>query len=204
MADDKKNIPDAEKAGNPAKVENTEPMKADPAVPEQPAPSKPETPAVEDVPKAEAPPVAEKAPTPGAEQPAPSKQDNPKGKDKPTPPKEDKPQPGKTGQQVTIPGMGDPAPAGKVVDFTAARDGTAKGKSPEKDTASDKGKQPDAPTPRRGRPPKESKSAPGKTAPRDKKGLLTKWEFSTAEDGRQARKKTPLASIQTLYHSLEV
>ena len=38
----------------------------------------------------------------------------------------------------------------------------------------------------------------------DKVGLLTKWEFSTAEDGRQARKKTPLASIQTLYHSLEV
>lgn len=39
---------------------------------------------------------------------------------------------------------------------------------------------------------------------RPKSGLLTKWEFSTAEDGRQARKKTPLASIQTLYHSLEV
>ena len=38
----------------------------------------------------------------------------------------------------------------------------------------------------------------------DTLGLLTKWEFSTAEDGRQARKKTPLASIQTLYHSLEV
>lgn len=37
-----------------------------------------------------------------------------------------------------------------------------------------------------------------------KLGLLTKWEFSTAEDGRKARKKTPLASIQTLYHSLEV
>ena len=35
-------------------------------------------------------------------------------------------------------------------------------------------------------------------------GLLTKWEFSTAEDGRKTRKKTPLASIQTLYHSLEV
>ena len=127
MADDKKNIPDAGKVNEPAKAENTEPMKADPAMPEQPAPSKPETPAVEDAPKAPVPPVAEKAPTPGAEQPAPSKQDNPKGKDKPTPPKEDKPQPGKTDQQVTIPGMGDPAPAGKVVDFTAARDGTANG-----------------------------------------------------------------------------
>ena len=130
MADDKKNIPDAGKVNEPAKAENTEPMKADPAVPEQPAPSKPETPAVEDAPKAAVPPVAEKAPTPGAEQPAPSKQDNPKGKDKPTPPKEDKPQPGKTDQQVTIPGMGDPAPAGKVVNFTATRDGTVKGKPP--------------------------------------------------------------------------
>ena len=161
MADDKKNIPDAEKAGNPAKVENTEPMKADPPVSEQPSPSKPEAPAVEGAPKAAAPPAAEKAPAP--------EQGDPKGKDNPTPSKEDKPQPGKTDQQVTIPGMGDPVPAGKVVDFTAARDGTAKGKPPEKDTASDKGKQPDAPTPRRGRPPKESKSAPGKTAPRDKK-----------------------------------
>ena len=169
MADDKKNIPDAGKGNEPAKAENTEPMKADPAMPEQPAPSKPETPAVEDAPKAAVPPVAEKAPTPGAEQPAPSKQDNPKGKDKPTPPKEDKPQPGKTDQQVTIPGMGDPTPAGKVVDFTAARDGTAKGKPPEKVAAPDKGKQPEAPTPSRGRPPKEIKSAPGKASPRDKK-----------------------------------
>ena len=161
MADDKKNIPDAGKVNGPAKAENTEPMKEGPAAPEQPTPFKPEAPAVEGAPKAAAPPAAEKAPAP--------EQDDPKGKDNPTPSKEDKPQPGKTDQQVTIPGMGDPAPAGKVVDFTAARDGTAKGKPLEKDTAPDKGKQPEAPTPRRGRPSKESKSAPGKTAPRDKK-----------------------------------
>lgn len=169
MADDKKNIPETGKVNELAKAENTEPMKADPPVPEQPSPSKPEAPAVEDAPKTAAPPAAEKSPVPGAEQPAPPKRDNPQGKDNPTPPKEDKPQPGKTDQQVTIPGMGDPAPAGKVVDFAAARDGTAKSKPPEKDTAPDKGKQPEAPTPRRGRPPKEGKSAPGKTAPRDKK-----------------------------------
>ena len=169
MADDKKNIPEAGKVNELAKAENTEPMKADPPVPEQPSPSKPEAPAVEDAPKTAAPPAAEKSPVPGAEQPAPPKRDNPQGKDNPTLPKEDKPQPGKTDQQVTIPGMGDPAPAGKVVDFAAARDGTAKGKPPEKALAPDKGKPPDAPTPRRGRPPKESKSAPGKTAPRDKK-----------------------------------
>ena len=155
MADDKKNIPDAGKVNEPAKAENTEPMKADPPVPEQPAPAKTEAPAEEEALKTAAPLAAKKAPAPGAEQPA--------------LPKEDKPQPDKTEQQVTIPGMGDPAPAGKVVDFTAARDGTAKGKPLEKDTAPDKGKQPDALTPRRGRPPKESKSAPGKTAPRDKK-----------------------------------
>ena len=157
MADDKKSIPNAGKVDEPAKAENTEPIKAGPPEPEQPAPSKPEVPAVEN------------APAPGVEQPAPPKQDNPKGKDNLTPPKEDKPQPRKTDQQVTIPGMGDPTATGKVVDFTAARDGTVKGKPPEKSPASDKGKQPDAPTPRRGRPPKDDKSAPGKTAPRDKK-----------------------------------
>ena len=162
MADDKKNIPDAGKVNEPAKVENTEPMKEGPAAPEQPSPSKPEEPAVEGAPKVAAPPAAEKAP-------APPKQDNPKGKDNLTPPKEDKPQPGKTDQQVTIPGMGDPTPAGKVVDFAAARDGTAKSKPPEKAPAPDKGKQPEAPTPRRGRPPKDDKSAPGKASPRDKK-----------------------------------
>lgn len=161
MADDKKNISDAGKVNEPAKAENTEPMKEGPAAPEQPTPFKPEAPAVEGAPKAAAPPAAEKAPAP--------EQGDPKGKDNPTPSKEDKPQPGKTDQQVTIPGMGDPAPAGKVVDFTAARDGTAKGKPPEKDTAPDKGKQPEALTPRRGRPPKEGKSAPGKASPRDKK-----------------------------------
>ena len=39
--------------------------------------------------------------------------------------------------------MRDPAPAGKVVDFTAARDGATKGKPPERDAAPDKGKQTD-------------------------------------------------------------
>ena len=83
-------------------------------------PAKTEAPAEEDAPKAVVPPAAKKAPVPGAEQPA--------------PPKEDRPQSGKMDQQVTIPGMGDPAPVGKVVDFAAARDGTAKGKPQEKGT----------------------------------------------------------------------
>ncbi|MBM6921523.1 hypothetical protein H6A12_10180 [Phocea massiliensis] len=37
MADDKKNIPDTKKVDEPAKVENTESIKADSSVPEQPA-----------------------------------------------------------------------------------------------------------------------------------------------------------------------
>lgn len=173
MADDKKNIPNAGKVDEPAKAENTEPMKADPAVPEQPAPSKPETPAVGDAPKAAVPPAVEKSPALGAEQPAPSK--------------ENKPQPGKTDQQVTIPGMGDPTPAGKVVDFTAARDGTAKGKPPEKAAAPDKSKQPEASTRCRGRPPKDNKSVPGKTAPRDKKSQGKGAGLSTSAKKKDSR-----------------
>ena len=68
------------------------------------------------------------------------------------------PQPGKDEKQTTIPGMGEPTPAGKVVDFTAARDGATKGKPPEKAVAQDKDKQADkakdAAKPRRGRPPR--------------------------------------------------
>ena len=58
--------------------------------------------------------------------------------------------------------MGDPAPSGKVVDFTAARDGATKGKPPEKAVPPDKGKQADkakdTAKPRRGRPPKADKA----------------------------------------------
>lgn len=84
------------------------------------------------------------------------------------------PQPGKDEKQTTIPGMRDPAPTGKVVDFTAVQEGAAKGKPPEKVTAPDKGKQADktkdAAKPRRGRPPKADKAAPDKAKPqpRDK------------------------------------
>ena len=98
----------------------------------------------------------------------------PKEKDASAPTKGGTPQPGKDEKQTTIPGMGDPAPAGKVVDFTAARDGATKGKPPEKAAAQDKGKQADkakdAAKPRRGRPPKADKTAPDKVKPqpRDK------------------------------------
>lgn len=171
MADDKKSIPDAGKVDEPPKPGKIEPAKTAPPVQDYPAPAKTEAPEVEGAPKAVTPPAAE--------QPSPVGKEASKDKDTPVLSKEGAPQPGKDEKQTTIPGMGDPTPAGKVVDFTAARDGTAKGKALEKAAAPDESKQPEAPTRRRGRPPKENKSVPGKTAPRDKKsqgkgaGLLT-------------------------------
>ena len=140
MADDKKNIPNAEKADESPKLGKVEPTKAVPPVQVQSAPAKAEAPKDK-----------------GA--PAPSKAGTPPGKDE---------------KQTTIPGMGDPSPAGKVGDFTAAREGAAKGKPTEKAAAQDKDKQADkakdAAKPRRGRPPKADKAAPdrAKPQPRDK------------------------------------
>lgn len=165
MADDKKNIPDAGKVDEPPKPGKVEPAKAVSSVQDQPAQAKVEAPVVEGTPKV--------VPPPGAEQPAPASKEAPKDKDAPASSKEGAP-PSKDEKQTTIPGTGDPAPAGKVVDFTAARDGATKGKPPEKAAAQDKGKQADkakdAAKPRRGRPPKTDKAAPDKAKPqpRDK------------------------------------
>ena len=134
MADNKKNIPDTGKMYEPPKPGKVEPVKADSPVQDQPTPAKAEAPVVEDASKMVTPPTAE--------QPAPAGKEAPKDKDAPAPSKESTP-PGKDEKQTTIPGMGDPAPAGKVVDFTAARDGAAKCKPPEKAAAPDKGKQAD-------------------------------------------------------------
>lgn len=189
MADDKKNIPDAGKVGNPPKPGKNEPVKADPPVQDQSAPAKAEAPVVEGASKVVTPPVVE--------QPAPAGKAAPKDKDAPAPSMEGSPQPGKDEKQTTIPGMGDPAPAGKVVDFIAARDGATKGKPPEKAVSQDKGKQADkakdAAKPRRGRPPKADKATPDKAKPqpRDKmsqskppagKGAPVKAEAPTATE----------------------
>ena len=166
MADDKKSIPDAGKVDEPPKPGKVEPAKTAPPVQDQLSPAKTEAPEVEGAPKVITPPAAE--------QPAPADKEAPKDKDAPAPSMEGAPQPGKDEKQTTIPGMGDPAPAGKVVDFTAARDGATKGKPTEKAAAQDKGKQADkakdAAKPRRGRPPKADKAAPDKAKPqpRDK------------------------------------
>lgn len=187
MADDKKNIPNAGKADEPPKSGKVEPVTADSTVHDQSAPAKAEAPVVEGASKVVTPLVVEKpvegktVPDPAAEQPAPAKAEASKDKDAPAPSKEGAPQPGKDEKQTTIPGMGDPASAGKVVDFTAARNGATKGKPPEKAAAPDKEKQADkakdVAKPRRGRLPKADKAAPDKAKPptRDKMELLTKW-----------------------------
>lgn len=130
-----------------------------------------------------------KAAPPVQDQSAPAKTEAPEVKGAP--------QPGKDEKQTTIPGMGEPTPAGKVVDFTTARDGATKGKPPEKAVAQDKDKQADkakdAAKPRRGRPPKADKAAPDKSKPqpRDKmsqskspvgKGAPVKAEAPTATE----------------------
>ena len=156
MADDNKNIRDTGTLAEPPKPGKTEPVKTAPTVQDQPAPAKAESPVIEDASKVVA--------SPTVEQSAPAGKEAPKDKDAPAPSMEGVPQPGKDEKQTTISGMGDPAPAGKVVDFTAARDGAAKGKPPEKAAAPDKGNQADkaknAAKPRRGRPPKADKAKP--------------------------------------------
>ena len=131
MADNKKNIPDTGKVDDPPKPGKVEPVKADSPVQDQPTPAKVEAPVVEDASKMVTPPTAE--------QPAPAGKEAPKDKDAPAPSKESAPS-GKGEKQATIPGTGDPVPAGKVVDFTATRDGATKGKFPEKTAVPDKGR----------------------------------------------------------------
>ncbi len=170
---DNNHIPDSGKANEPPKAGNTEPIKADSPVAEQPGPLKAEPPVAKTVPKTAPSPVVEK-PSEGkelsgsaVEQPAPAEKDTPKekvapaaGKDAPPRDKEPPDKPLPEDKQTTIPGM--EAPAGKVVDFAAARDGAAKGEQTDKS--------PDTLKPRRGRKPKDAaqdKDTPG-DKPRDK------------------------------------
>ena len=190
MADDKKNIPDAGKVDEHPKPGKVEPVKADPPVQDQPAPAKADASMVEGASKVATPPAAE--------QPAPADKEVSKDKGAPAPSKEGAPQPGKDEKQTTIPGMGDPAPAGKVVDFTAAREGAAKGKPPEKAAAPDKGKQTvkakDAAKPRRGRPPKADKAAPDKAKPQPRDKMSQ--SKPPAGKGAPAKAEAPAATEQ--------
>ena len=193
---DNNHVPDSGKVNEPPKTGNTDPIKSDPPVPEQPTPVKPEPPVVDAAPETVTPPTEEKAPegksTPDpVEQPAPTEKTAPKDKVAPaagkdTPPKDkeppDKPLP--EDKQTTIPGMG--APAGKVVDFAAVKGGAAKGTQVDQS--------PEAPKPRRGRPPKEDKAAP---PPRDKKsqskgaGLSSPGKKNTSRSSAKAAETKP-------------
>ena len=108
------------------------------------------------------------------------------------------PQPGKDEKQTTIPGMGDSAPAGKVVDFTAARDGATKSKSTEKAAAQDKDKQADkakdAAKPHRGRPPTADKAAPDKAKPQPRDKMSQ--SKPPAGKGAPAKAEAPVATEQ--------
>ena len=167
-----------------------EPAEDDPRGQDQPAPAKTEAPEVEGAPKAATPPTAE--------QPTPADKEAPKDKDAPAPSMEGTPQPGKDEKQTTIPSMGDPAPAGKVVDFTAVREGAAKGKPPEKAAAPDKGKQADkakdAAKPRRGRPARADKAAPDKAKPQPRDKMSQ--SKPPAGKGAPATAKAPSATEQ--------
>ena len=190
MADDKKSIPDAGKVDDPTKAGKVEPDKAAPSVQDQPAPAKAEVPVIEDASKVVKPPAAEQL--------APVGKEVSKDKGAPAPSKEGVPPPGKDEKQTTIPSMGDPAPAGKVVDFTAVREGAAKGKPPEKAAAPDKGKQADkakdAAKPRRGRPPKADKAAPDKAKPQPRDKMSQ--SKPPAGKGAPATAKAPSATEQ--------
>ena len=189
MADDKMNIPDAEKVDDPPKPGKVGPVKVDSPVQDQLAPAKADASVVEGAPKVATPPTAE--------QPAPAGKEAPKDKNAPAPSKEGSPL-GKDEKQTTIPGMGDPAPAGKVVDFTAARDGATKGKPPEKAVAQDKDKQADkakdAAKPRRGRPPKADKAAPDKVKPQPRDKMSQ--SKPPAEKGAPAKVEAPAGTEQ--------
>ena len=146
---------------------------------------------------AEKPVEGKTAPDPTGEQPALGGKEAPKDKDIPAPSKEGAP-PGKDEKQTTIPGMGDPAPAGKVVDFTAVREGVVEGKTPEKAAAPDKGKQADktkdAAKPRRGRPPKADKAAPDKAKPQPRDKMSQ--SKPPAGKGAPAKAEAPAATDQ--------
>lgn len=98
----------------------------------------------------------------------------------------------KDDKQVASPGKNDPTPTGKVVDFAAAREEAGKTKPPAKEATppNKEGKKPEQP--RRGRPPKGDKSAPGKTDPAKKdKATPAKAKPPKPRDKKSQSKPAP-------------
>ena len=102
----------------------------------------------------------------------------------------EQPEPDKDDKQVASHGKDDPAPTGKVVDFVAAREEAGKAKSPAKEATppNKEGKKPEQP--RRGRPPKGDKSAPGKTDPA-KKDKATPAKAKPPKRDKMSQRKAP-------------
>ena len=100
--------------------------------------------------------------------------------------------PDKDDKQTASPGKDDPdpAPTGKVVDFAAAREEAGKTKPPAKEAAppDKEAKKPEQP--RRGRPPKGDKAAPGKTAP-VKKDKATPTKAEKLKRDKMSQSKAP-------------
>lgn len=91
--------------------------------------------------------------------------------------------------------MRDPIPAGKEIDFTAAREGTTNGKPTEKSAAPDNDKQADkakeAVKPRRDRPTKAGKAAPDRAKPRPR----DKMSQSKPPTGKGSPAKTEAPAV---------
>ena len=99
-------------------------------------------------------------------------------------------EPDKDDKQTASLSKDDPAPTGKVVDFVAAREEAGKAKSPAKEATppNKEGKKPEQP--RRGRPPKGDKSAPGKTDPA-KKDKATPAKAKPPKRDKMSQRKAP-------------
>lgn len=101
-------------------------------------------------------------------------------------------EPDKEDKQTATPSKDDPAPTGKVVDFAAAREEAGKTKPPAKEAAPPDKEVKKPEQPRRGRPPKGDKAAPGKTAPVKKdKATLTKAEKLKRDKMSQSKAPAP-------------
>ena len=104
----------------------------------------------------------------------------------------EQPEPDKDDKQTASPDKDDtaPAPTGKVVDFTAAREEAGKTKPPAKEAAPPDKETKKPEQPRRGRPPKGDKAAPGKTAPA-KKDKATPAKAKPPKRDKMSQSKAP-------------
>ena len=104
----------------------------------------------------------------------------------------EQPEPDKDGKQPAIPGKDDPSPAptGKVVDFAAVREEADKTKPPLKEVALPNKEDKKPEQPRRGRPSKGDKVAPGKTDPA-KKDKATPAKAKSPKRDKMSQSKAP-------------